>query len=72
MDFVTLTSTERVASNGRVVAVFLSVAPAVLLSASFSCAIAGCLSATCMGVMLTVAAGVAVVLGALGTSMTSK
>ena len=72
MDFVTLTSTERVASNGRVVAVFLSVAPAVLMSASFSYAIAGCLSATCMGVMLTVAAGVAVVLGALGNSMASR
>lgn len=29
MNFVTLTSTERIASNGRVVAMFLSVAPAV-------------------------------------------
>ena len=72
MDFVTLASTERIASNGRVVDVFLSVAPAVLLSAGFTCAIAGCLSATCMGIMLAVAAGVAVALGALGTSMTSK
>lgn len=72
MDFVTLASTERIASNGRVVDVFLSVAPAVLLSAGFTCAIAGCLSATCMGIMLAVAAGVAVALGALGSSMTSK
>lgn len=39
MDFVTLTSTERIASNGRVVAMFLSVAPAVLLSAGFCCTI---------------------------------
>lgn len=29
MDFMTLASTERVASNNRVVAVFLSVVPAV-------------------------------------------
>ena len=72
MDFVTLASTERIASNSRVVDVFLSVVPAVLLSAGFTYAIAGCLSATCMGVMLAVAAGVAVVLGALGTSMTSR
>lgn len=72
MDFVTLTSTERVASNSRVVAVFLSVAPAVLLSAGFCCTIARCLSATCMGVMLAVATGVVVALGALGVLMASK
>lgn len=72
MDFVTLTSTERIASNGRVVAMFLSVAPAVLLSAGFCCTIARCLSATCMGVMLAVAVGVAVTLGALGVLMASK
>ncbi len=72
MDFVTLTSTERVASNSRVVAVFLSVAPAVLLSAGFCCTIARCLSATCMGVMLAVAVGVAVALGALGVLMAAK
>lgn len=72
MDFVTLTSTERVASNSRVVAVFLSVAPAVLLSAGFCCTIARCLSATCMGVMLAVATGVAVALGALSVSLAEK
>lgn len=72
MDFVTLSSTERVASNNRVVAVFLSVVPAVLLSAGFSCAIGWCLSATCMEIMLAVAAGVAVVLGVLGVSLASK
>lgn len=72
MDFVTLTSTERVASNSRVVAVFLSVAPAVLLSAGFCCTIARRLSATCMGVMLAVATGVVVALGALGVLMASK
>ncbi len=72
MNFVTLTSTERIASNGRVVAMFLSVAPAVLLSAGFCCTIARCLSATCMGIMLAVAVGVAVALGALGVLMASK
>lgn len=72
MDFVTLTSTERATSNSRVVAVFLSVTPAVLLSAGFSCAIGWCLSAMCMGVMLAVAASVAVVLGALSVSLASK
>lgn len=72
MDFVTLASTERVASNNRVVAVFLSVVPAVLLSAGFSCAIGWCLSATCMEIMLGVAAGVAVALGVLGVSLASK
>lgn len=72
MDFVTLTSTERIASNSRVVAMFLSVAPAVLLSAGFCCTIARCLSATCMGVMLAVAVGVAVALGALGVLMAAK
>lgn len=72
MDFVTLTSTERVASNSRVVAVFLSVVPAVLLSAAFCCTIARCLSATCMGAMLAVAVGAAVALGALGVLMAEK
>lgn len=72
MDFVTLTSTERIASNSRVVAMFLSVAPAVLLSAGFCCTIGWCLSATCMGVMLAVAVGVAVALGALGVLMAAK
>lgn len=72
MNFVTLTSTERIASNGRVVAMFLSVAPAVLLSAGFCCTIARCLSATYMGIMLAVAVGVAVALGALGVLMASK
>ena len=72
MDFVTLTSTERVASNSRVVAVFLSVTPAVLLSAGFCCTIARCLSATCMGVMLAVAVGVAVALSVLGVLMAAK
>lgn len=72
MNFVTLTSTERIASNGRVVAMFLSVAPAVLLSAGFCCTIARCLSATCMGIMLAVAVGMAVALGALGVLMASK
>ena len=72
MDFVTLTSTERIASNGRVVAMFLSVAPAVLLSAGFCCTIARCLSATCMGIMLAVAVGMAVALGALGVLVASK
>lgn len=72
MDFVTLTSTERVASNSRVVAVFLSVAPAVLLSAGFCCTIARCLSATCMGVMFAVAVGVAVALSVLDVSLASK
>lgn len=72
MDFVTLTSTERIASNGRVVAMFLSVAPAVLLSAGFCCTIARCLSATCMGIMLAVAVGMAVALGALGVLMAAK
>lgn len=72
MDFVTLTSTERVVSNSRVVAVFLSVAPAVLLSAGFCYTIARCLSATCMGIMLAVAVGVAVALGALGVLMAEK
>lgn len=72
MDFVTLTSTERIASNSRIVAVFLSVAPAVLLSAGFCCTIGWCLSATCMGVMLAVAVGVAVALGVLDVSLASK
>lgn len=72
MDFVTLASTERIASNSRVVAMFLSVAPAVLLSAGFCCTIGWCLSATCMGVMLAVAVGVAVALGALGVLMAAK
>lgn len=72
MNFVTLTSTERIASNGRVVAMFLSAAPAVLLSGGFCCTIARCLSATCMGIMLAVAVGVAVALGALGVLMASK
>lgn len=72
MNFVTLTSTERIASNGRIVAMFLSVAPAVLLSAGFCCTIARCLSATYMGIMLAVAVGVAVALGALGVLMASK
>lgn len=72
MDFVTLASTERVASNSRVVAVFLSVTPAVLLSAGFCCTIARCLSATCMGVMLAVAVGVAVALSVLGVLMAAK
>ena len=72
MDFVTLASTERIASNGRIVAVFLSVTPAVLLSAGFSCAYGWCLSAPCLGVMLAVAAGVAVALGVLDVSLASK
>lgn len=72
MDFLTLTSTERIASNNRVVAIFLSVAPAVLLSAGFSCAIGSCLSATCLGVMLAVAAGVAIALSVLGVLLASK
>lgn len=72
MDFLTLTSTERIASNNRVVAIFLSVAPAVLLSAGFSCAIGSCLSATCLGVMLAVAAGVAIALSVLGVLLVSK
>lgn len=72
MDFVTLASTERIASNGRVVAVFLSVTPAVLLSAGFSCAYGWCLSAPCLGVTLAVAAGVAVALGVLDVSLASK
>lgn len=72
MDFVTLTSTEHIASNSRVVAVFLSVAPAVLLSAGFCCTIAWCLSVTHMGVMLAVAAGVAVALSVLDVSLASK
>ena len=72
MDFLTLTSTERIASNSRVVAIFLSVAPAVLLSAGFSCAIGSCLSATCLGVMLAVAAGVAIALSVLGVLLASK
>lgn len=72
MDFLTLTSTERIASNNRVVAIFLSVAPAVLLSAGFSCAIGSCLSATCLGVMLVVAAGVAIALSVLGVLLASK
>lgn len=72
MDFVTLTSTERIASNGRVVAMFLSVAPAVLLSAGFCCTIARCLSATYMGIMLAVAVGVAVALSVLGVLMAAK
>lgn len=72
MDFVTLASTERITSNSRVVAVFLSVVPAVLLSAAFSCAIARCLSSACVGVMLAVAACVAVALGAVGISLGSK
>ena len=72
MDFVTLASTERVASNGRVVAVFLSVAPTVLLSAGFSYAFAGCLSASCLAAMLAVAVGVAVALGVLGVLPAAK
>lgn len=72
MDFLTLTSTERIASNNRVVAIFLSVAPAVLLSAGFSCAIGSCLSTTCLGVMLAVAAGVAIALSVLGVLLASK
>ena len=72
MDFLTLTSTERIASNSRVVAIFLSVVPAVLLSAGFSCAIGSCVSATCLGVMLAVAAGVAIALGVLGVLPASK
>lgn len=72
MDFVTLPSTERVASNGRVVAVFLSVVPAVLLSAGFSCAFTWCLSAPCPATMLVVAVGVAVALGALGVLPAAK
>lgn len=72
MDFLTLTSSERIASNNRVVAVFLSVTPAVLLSAGFSCAIGSCLSATCLGIMLAVAAGVAIALGVLGFLPASK
>ena len=41
MDFVTLASTERITSNSRVVAVFLSVVPAVLLSAAFPAQLPG-------------------------------
>lgn len=66
MNFRTLTSAESIGSSHRLAEVFLSIVPAALLAAAFSCSVGNCFSAACLGVLLATSVITAVVLGATG------
>lgn len=76
MNFRTLTSAEGIGSSHRLAETFLSIVPAALLAAAFSCSVGNCFSAACLGVLLATSVITAVALGAMGvllaTGQTSR
>lgn len=72
MNFRTLTSAEGIGSSHRIVDVFLSVVPTVLLAAAFSCAIGNCFSAACLGMLLTSSVITSVAMSAMGALLASR
>lgn len=72
MNFRTLTSADGIGSNHRIVDVFLSIVPTVLLAAAYSCAIGNCFSAACLGMLLTTSVITSVVLSAMGVLLASR
>ena len=72
MNFKTLTSAGGVESSHRLVNIFLSIVPATLLAAAFSCSIGNCFSAACLGMLLTTSVVTSVVLGAMGASLATR
>lgn len=71
MNFRTLASAESIGSSHRLAKVFLSIVPAALLAAAFSCSVGNCFSAACLGVLLTTSVITAVALGAMGVLLTT-
>ena len=72
MNFRTLTSTDNIGSSHRLAKIFLSIAPAALLAAAFSCSVGTCFSAACLGMLLTTCVITAVVLGAMGILLATE
>ena len=72
MNFRTLTSADGTGFDHRIVDVFLSIVPTVLLAAGFSCAIGNCFSAACLGMLLTTSVITSVVLSDIGVLLDSR